>query len=64
MLEQDIDKIKLSKGEYCRKGLDTCFCLVGRPYGRMCPNCRDTREKWDNKDYCVCEPDDVEVNEK
>ena len=64
MLEQDIDKIKLSKGEYCRKGLDTCFCLVGYPYERMCPNCRVTRVVGDDKDYCVCGPDDEEVNEK
>ena len=42
----------------CEKGIRGCYCRVGWPYEKMCPDCRDTRDSWDNKSYCVCPPRD------
>ena len=53
---KDVDKLKLENGEYCRKGRSGCFCEVGYPYEKMCPDCRDNREKGGDKDFCICPP--------
>jgi len=58
MKNEDVDEVKLKEGDYCRKGSSGCFCDVGYPYERMCPDCRDTRVKGDTNDYCVCPPND------
>lgn len=59
MLEKDVDEKKLEAGEYCRKGSPGCFCKVGYPIERTCPECRDMWEPGDFIDsYCVCGPDD------
>lgn len=56
MKNKDVDEEKLQNGEYCQKGSPGCFCKVGWPYERMCPDCRDGRAPGDNRSYCVCSP--------
>lgn len=63
MNTEDVNKEDLEQGVYCQKGVPGCFCKVGRPYEYQCKDCRDTREKSDNKDYCVCPPDNNPVPE-
>ena len=51
---KDVDEEKSNNGEYCAIGLKGCFCKVGFPYEKMCPNCRDGREGNDTRRYCMC----------
>lgn len=43
-------------GKNCRKGSFTCYCAVGFPYEKMCPDCRDGRAPDDVYSRCVCPP--------
>jgi hypothetical protein len=54
---EPIDEEKVEAGEYCRKGEAGCFCAVGWPYERQCPDCRDGAGA-DKYSYCVCPPVD------
>lgn len=47
----------------CKKGIEGCFCKVGWPYEKQCPDCRDTRQKGDNDSYCVCPPPETKPKE-
>jgi hypothetical protein len=43
----------------CRKGYPDCYCAVGWPYDKQCPDCRDTWPEGSFRDsYCVCPPPD------
>ena len=44
------------KPEYCRKKSPGCYCDIGFPYEKMCPDCRDGRHPTDIYSYCVCPP--------
>ena len=46
------------KPEYCHKGALGCYCAVGYPYDKMCPDCRDDRAPNDIYSKCVCPPVD------
>jgi hypothetical protein len=46
------------KPEYCQKGVEDCYCKVGFPYEKMCPDCRDNRQPQDIYSRCVCPPDE------
>jgi len=60
MKNEDVDETKLANGEYCRKGEAGCFCKVGWPLERTCPDCRDRRKELSGQlgesSYCVCPP--------
>ena len=56
---KDVIKTLLKQGEYCLKGCPGCFCRVGWPYEKMCPDCRDNREEWDDTSFCVCPPPEI-----
>ena len=58
MKNADVDDGKLERGDYCYKQSPRCFCGVGWPYERMCPDCRDGRKPGDDRDYCVCPPEE------
>jgi len=53
---EDINQKDLENGLLCRKKVPYCMCLVGYPFERLCPDCRDTRQEGDNSGYCVCGP--------
>jgi hypothetical protein len=57
MENKDVDKKKLEAGEYCHKRSPGCFCAVGWPYERQCPDCRGTKLA-DKYSYCGCPPRD------
>jgi hypothetical protein len=54
---EDVDPVKEENGDYCRKGVPGCFCAIGWPYEKQCPDCRGTPLA-DKYSYCGCEPDD------
>jgi hypothetical protein len=57
----EIDDAKLAAGAYCRSKVSGCFCAVGWPYERQCPDCRDTWPEGARRDsYCICPPDEGE----
>lgn len=53
---EDVNELRLENGEYCQKGRSGCFCEVGYPYEKMCPDCRDNRQEGDYNSYCTCPP--------
>lgn len=55
MKNEDVDVTKLEAGDYCRKGCPKCFCAVGWPLERQCPDCRGTKLT-DEYSYCGCPP--------
>lgn len=59
--ETTIDIGKLKAGEYCRKGIPGCFCKVGWPYERQCPDCRDNKNA-DKFSYCSCPPEKSHID--
>lgn len=38
----------------CKWGDPNCYCEIGFPYEKMCPECRDGRDERDVYSYCVC----------
>jgi hypothetical protein len=39
----------------CRLGIPTCYCAVGWPYDKQCPDCRDNWGDAKFRDsYCIC----------
>jgi hypothetical protein len=40
---------------YCHKTISGCYCKIGWPYEKMCPKCRDDKNR-DIRSYCVCPP--------
>lgn len=48
------------KPQYCKRGLEGCYCERGFPYEAMCLDCRDGRAPWDIYSRCVCPPKDEE----
>ena len=54
MKNSDINNDLLVKGEYCQKRSPGCFCKVGWPHERQCPNCREENDYRDS--YCECPP--------
>jgi len=57
MKNADVDEGKLERGEYCHKGVFGCFCAVGYPPERQCPDCRDRWAAGQFRDsYCICPP--------
>jgi len=59
MKEEDINEEDLNNGKYCQKGNANCFCAVGWPSERLCPDCGPDREPHDMRSYCVCPPKDI-----
>lgn len=56
MKDEDVDEVLLDYGFYCRKGHAECFCKVGWPRERMCPDCGPGRDDLDMQSFCVCPP--------
>jgi hypothetical protein len=54
MKDEDVNEYELERGSYCCKEVPGCFCRVGFPYERMCPDCRDGRSENEKKSYCIC----------
>jgi len=59
MKNSDVVKKKLDIGEYCRKGVQGCFCKVGWPRERQCPDCREETDTRDS--YCICPPKELSL---
>ena len=56
---EDIDPEKQAAGEYCGRRSSKCFCLVGWPYEKQCPDCRDNWKDGQFRDsYCICPPEE------
>jgi hypothetical protein len=56
MNEEDVVEELLKQGSYCRKGNSGCFCAVGWPVERLCPDCGPDRDLFDMRSFCVCPP--------
>lgn len=41
---------------YCHKEVEGCYCRVGFPDDKQCPDCKDIRTKLDRYNMCVCPP--------
>jgi hypothetical protein len=57
-MNEPIDADAARRGEFCKDGLPGCFCRIGWPIERTCPECRNLRQVGtsDAFSFCICPP--------
>lgn len=55
MSNSTLTEEQIEQGLGCQKGMPGCYCGIGWPLERMCPDCRDQPNR-DRGSYCVCGP--------